>query len=385
MRRIILLGASIFAAQPAVAEMVRGETCRKAEDVRLIQVQSPGEVGLACDVVYTRDAGARVSVPYNANVDKDYCRARASELAANLIAEGFECEASSVDEIEAALEGGRADIAEAVDAEGSSAPAPMLVAQEPAAMDASLDEQLEHIIAEAPIAEKAVDQAASVPSEALAFPQAVESEIALVDVADEYPSSSPEPATTAEPVQLAAGAQPSEFRAPKPPKSSGPGRLVGASPSIEDIIDVAANEPATVKPPPSGGSELPARPIDEIIKGVMAANAAAWNEGNLDAFMDAYLNSAELMMVRNAAVTTGWRDVKKSFEADIAAMGGMGRLTFSDMNVSMTSANVATVVGRYLVATDAATSDGVMTLVLKQADGRWRVVQDTRVAAPANP
>ena len=84
-RIICLLAAGAFAAQPASAESLRAETCRKADDIRTIDVISPGTVGLACDVVYSRDGGANVAVPYNANVDKDFCRARAAELAKHML------------------------------------------------------------------------------------------------------------------------------------------------------------------------------------------------------------------------------------------------------------------------------------------------------------
>jgi ketosteroid isomerase-like protein len=57
----------------------------------------------------------------------------------------------------------------------------------------------------------------------------------------------------------------------------------------------------------------------------------------------------------------------------------MGRLTFSDLDVSMTAPEIATVVGRFAHEAGAERMAGAMTLVMKQIDGRWRIVQDTRV------
>lgn len=358
MRIICLLGAGALASQAVSAEDIRAEICRKGADVRVIEVISPGTVGLACDVVYSRDGGADVAVPYNANVDKDFCRARAAELAANLIADGFDCATQEADLIDAALAGGETVAA---------------------ATDAPLNVQLKQL-------EIASDQLADVRSNEPGAPLEQPQMIATAEPSAMAPSAAPvvqsmqEPAP-AEPIQLAADARPSEFRAPRPPKATGPGRIVGAQPSIEDIIDVSiATE--TQSQTPSVAS-LPPRTTDEIIRGVLSANAAAWNEGNLDAFLAGYVNSAELTMVKDAVVTTGWRDVKKAYEQDIAANAGMGRLLFENIEISITSPEVATVIGRYAVAQNDRNSAGVMTLVMKQIDGRWRIVQDTRVASAA--
>jgi len=111
MRFKVLLGAGALAtgslaADSAAAEVARTEICRKGEDSRVIEILAPGTVGAACDVRYVRDGGAKVTTPYNANSDRNFCRARAAELVATLIAEGFECSTPALDAIEAALAGG---------------------------------------------------------------------------------------------------------------------------------------------------------------------------------------------------------------------------------------------------------------------------------------
>ncbi len=416
---------TVFAA-PASAETIRSETCRKDGEVRTIAVESPGTVGLACDVVYTR--AGNVAVPYNANMDKAFCQARAAELAATLIADGFDCATTASAEIEASLAG------------GDSAPATI----EPAApYDAPLDRQLE--LAQAAPAEPAplpaidagapqdatlangsangsASDAASDPANVPTSDQAsVPANVSTGDpisdllqqpamaandtpIAEPAPVAEPaplavetppakivadnaaapttprpkaaEPAATAEPVNLAAGARTSEYRAPRPPKTSGAPRIVGVQPSL-DAVAAAPAAPA-VAPAKIEGA-LPARNVADIIRNVLAANAAAWNEGNLDAFMSAYVNSPELLLVKGDAVTTGARDVRRHFESDIAA-NGMGRIDYRDITVTLTSADVATAIGHYELKRDSGDTSGVINLVLKLVDGRWRIAQDTRVA-----
>ncbi|MEK7264750.1 MAG: nuclear transport factor 2 family protein [Pseudomonadota bacterium] len=390
MRNICLLAASVFVTQAASAESLRAETCRKDADVRTIEVISPGTVGLACDVVYARDGGANVAVPYNANVDKDFCRARAAELAASLAADGFDCSTSASQSVEASLAGGAPGADTVADAGADAAVVPA---------DAPLDAQLKQLeIADAatpiepladtelaPLENEPEAVATREPEEALEQPQAIiTAEVAAPETAAEPAAPAFERPAPAEPVQLAADARISEYRAPKPPKAKGPGRLVGAQPSIEDIIDASTAPNASPKPAQASGEiAQPGRAASEIIRGVLAANAAAWNEGNLEAFMGGYQTGADVLLVKNTLVTTGWRDIRKSYEQDIAAHGGMGRLTFTDIDVTLTSPEVATVIGRYALARGGADATGVLTLVMKQIDGRWRIVQDTRVADAA--
>ena len=262
----LLLIAGAVASQPAAAETVRAETCRKGDDVRVIEVVAPGTVGAACDVVYVRDGGGNVAVPYNANVDKDFCRARAAELAGKLAADGFDCSTAASDAIEAALAGGRASSAEAV-------------------TDAPLDVQLQSLADnedQSLTTEAAVDiasaQSVEPESESLIQPPAIAAtqSVALKQAAPAAPAPEKEKPIPAGPIQLAADARPSAYQAPKPPKATGPGRLVGAQPSIEDIIDVSttpAIDPEKVAAATKAG--IRARADDEVIRRILAANAAA--------------------------------------------------------------------------------------------------------------
>jgi ketosteroid isomerase-like protein len=372
MRFEILLLAGVLVSQTAAAQSPQAETCRKGDDERLIRVLAPGNVGAACDVVYVRNGGANVAVPYNANVDKDYCRARAAEIAANLIAEGFTCSTEASATLEASLAGGP----------NTAEPADEIVAPpaEIAATDDSLDAQLGKIAAaQSPVAD------AQAPQERLDQPTSEtvaeidEPSTAIVETPE---TRLPVEPASAEPIQLASDVRASEFKAPRPSKETGAGRLVGAQPEIEDIIDVATATPV-IDPKAAAEADqagIPARKAEDIIRSVVAANAAAWNEGNLDAYMGGYANSAGLLMVVDAVVTTGWQPVRKLYEKDIAASGEMGRLSFDKLDVKMTSDDVATVVGRYSLVRASAAYQGVMTLLMKQVDGRWRIVQDTRIA-----
>jgi len=372
-------------------ESGRGETCRRGEDVRLIEVLTPGEVGRACDVRVTRDAGQRVNTPWHANADRNFCRAMAAELASQLTLEGFECGTALSGSIEASLAGAGAPVAAAEPQAPAQSVADTPRAGEEALAGLSLDQQAEQLgLAGAP------------PPEAAPEATLDAAPLTMAPIADAAPQSAPAPKPVRDanagagledivepapstPVVLTAGARPALTRAPRP-ENNGAGRLVGAQPSIEDIIDVSTSDAARATPARLASARaLPARSTEDVIKGVIAANAAAWNEGNLAAFLGGYEQSSDVRLVTDAEVVTGINSVRKHFEDVAAGAGKMGRLNFSDLQVTMASAEVATVVGRYALNAGPTAMTGAMTVVMKQAEGRWRIVQDTRIRDAAIP
>lgn len=355
-----------------VEARAQGESCRRGDDVRVIEVLSPGTVGKACDVRVTRGGGAQVNTPYHANADRNFCRAMAAEIASQLTLDGFECSTALSGAVEAALAGGDQ--------------APAAATDERALAGLSLDQQADQLgLAAAP---SAAAQVAAAPEpapepamEKLAMAPIADAALQPAPVADAIPSLegviAPEALQTT-PVVLTQGAAPAAERAPRPNKN-GAGRLVGAQPSLEDIIDVsvAANEAAAAAPASAGA--LPTRTTEDIVRGVLSANAAAWNEGNLTAYLNGYDQSAGVRLVNGAEIVTGINSVRKHYQAVVQGAGAMGRLTFSDLDVTMTAPEVATVNGRYAHESGPAKTTGAMTMVMKQVDGRWRIVQDTRL------
>lgn len=384
-----LAAAGMTLAPAAFAEEARAESCRRGDDVRVIEVLIPGEVGAACDVRVTRDGGARVNTPYNANADRNFCRAMAAELASQLTLEGFECSTPASDAVEAALAGG----------DTPSGPVGATLT------GLSLDQQAEQLGLNAAAPAPETTPAPHSPAPETPAPETPAPPLTMAPIADAPPAPKAAPKsdpvkvagatpslegivepeeTTAAPLILTAGAQPAQQRAPRPVKN-GAGRIVGAQPSLEDIIDVATAAPQpALAPQLASARTLPSRSTEAIVAGVMAANAAAWNEGNLPAFLGGYANSDDVRLVADGAVASGFSGVRKHYEALVAGAGAMGRLRFSNLDVTMTASDVATVVGHYELASGPKTSAGAMTVVLKQIDGRWRIIQDTRVRdAPA--
>ncbi|MBL4619839.1 MAG: hypothetical protein JKX88_07060, partial [Marinicaulis sp.] len=95
MKRLISIAAMSAATtimwSGAVSAAELNMACAKAGEERFIQVVSPGQVGQACDVRYTRDRGQNISIPYHANNSESFCDEKAAELIQTLMTAGYVC------------------------------------------------------------------------------------------------------------------------------------------------------------------------------------------------------------------------------------------------------------------------------------------------------
>lgn len=116
---------------------------------------------------------------------------------------------------------------------------------------------------------------------------------------------------------------------------------------------------------------------------VLDEQAAAWNRGDLDAFMDGYWRSPDLVFTSGARVQRGWRTTLDRYRSSYGdSPASMGHLAFHDVEVHPLSDDAAWVLGRWRLEREGGESGGVFTLVFRRIDGRWRIVHDHTSAAP---
>jgi len=112
------------------------------------------------------------------------------------------------------------------------------------------------------------------------------------------------------------------------------------------------------------------------IRGVMAAQVAAWNRGDIDGFMDGYARSEATEFVSGDKLTRGWRIVRDRYRKKYDTREKMGRLTFSDIKITPLSANFAIVLGRWRLVRHGDKPHGIFTLLFRRTPAGWRIVHD---------
>lgn len=113
------------------------------------------------------------------------------------------------------------------------------------------------------------------------------------------------------------------------------------------------------------------------IRAVLAAQADAWNRGDLDGYMAGYWHSDDLTFCSGDDVTKGWQPTLDRYRRRYQAPGSeMGQLTFDGVQVEVLTADVALVRGRWALARSKDAPRGLFTLQLRRFADGWKVVYD---------
>ena len=139
----------------------------------------------------------------------------------------------------------------------------------------------------------------------------------------------------------------------------------------------AARTPAA--PPAPAGD-----PAGEI-RAMLEASARSWNAGDLEGFLDDYLDSPTTAFV-GSTVTHGVAEIRKRYLASYWRTGRPAQhLRFEDIDVRPLGSAHALAFGRYVLltpATGATEGTGWFTLVLERtAPHTWRIIHDHSSAA----
>src|SRR6202035_3880505 len=90
----------------------------------------------------------------------------------------------------------------------------------------------------------------------------------------------------------------------------------------------------------------PAASSDEAqIRAVLEMQTAAWNRGDIDAFMTGYWKSEQTEFIGASGIVRGWQAVLDRYHHSYPDRAIMGTLSFSDLEVHLACADAAYVVG----------------------------------------
>ena len=123
-------------------------------------------------------------------------------------------------------------------------------------------------------------------------------------------------------------------------------------------------------------SERERSKIQSDIIAVMDAQAAAWNRGDIDAFMRGYWNSPDLVFASGDSVTRGWQPTLDRYKRTYDSREKMGALKFSDLSVNILSRDAAVVLGSWSLTRATDNPKGKFTLIFRKFKDGWRIVHD---------
>ena len=124
---------------------------------------------------------------------------------------------------------------------------------------------------------------------------------------------------------------------------------------------------ATTKP-----SEQP----EEAIRSVLNTQQAAWNRGDIPAFLEGYWNSPELTFAGSDGIVRGYDGLLQRYRKSYPDQAAMGILEFSGLEIRVLAPDAALVLGKWHLKRVSGDIGGVFTLVFRRFPLGWRIIHD---------
>ncbi len=114
----------------------------------------------------------------------------------------------------------------------------------------------------------------------------------------------------------------------------------------------------------------------EKVKAILQLQSKAWNEGNIDAFMEYYWKSDNLQFIGSNGIIYGWQKTLDRYKKSYPDLQAMGQLSFDIIQVDRRSKKVITLVGKFHLKREIGDLEGIFLLVWKKIKGEWKIVVD---------
>ncbi|MFT3979439.1 MAG: nuclear transport factor 2 family protein [Ferruginibacter sp.] len=115
---------------------------------------------------------------------------------------------------------------------------------------------------------------------------------------------------------------------------------------------------------------------EQAILQSLETQRSAWNNGNLDRFMDTYWRNDSLMFIGKSGVTYGWQNTLDNYRRGYPDTTAMGKLSFNILHLKRLSVLYYSVVGKWQLTRSAGNLSGHFTLLFKKIGNRWLIVSD---------
>lgn len=117
-------------------------------------------------------------------------------------------------------------------------------------------------------------------------------------------------------------------------------------------------------------------PNEKAILKVLADQNAAWNRGDVDAFMKGYWENDSLMFIGQSGVTYGYNRTLQNYKRNYPDTAHMGQLVFDIIQVKKLSAEYYHVTGKWSLHRPVGDVSGHFTLVFRRIKGQWVIISD---------
>jgi len=114
----------------------------------------------------------------------------------------------------------------------------------------------------------------------------------------------------------------------------------------------------------------------QAILNVIEKQRIAWNNGDVEGYMQGYWKSDSLVFVGSSAPVHGWQSTLDRYKKHYPDKAAMGQLTFTILKVDVLDSANAFVLGGWNLKREKDAPGGYFTLWFKKINGEWVIVCD---------
>ena len=115
----------------------------------------------------------------------------------------------------------------------------------------------------------------------------------------------------------------------------------------------------------------------EEIKNLLETQRQAWNNHDIETFMEGYWKSEDLKFYGSGGVIYGWNNTLARYKKAYPTKEHFGTLEFVLNDISKINKEAYYVLGEFHLKRSIGNADGIFMLVLKKIDGEWKIIADT--------
>jgi hypothetical protein len=131
------------------------------------------------------------------------------------------------------------------------------------------------------------------------------------------------------------------------------------------LMLIACQSKTSVQPPEAA----------EEKKKVIAFQQEAWNEGDIEKFMEGYWKSDSLLFI-GKTIRHGWRATLERYKQTYPDREAMGLLQFDVRQLVRLSDDTFLLTGQYTLIRTSDQPSGLFTVIFKLKGGKWVIVYD---------
>jgi len=116
---------------------------------------------------------------------------------------------------------------------------------------------------------------------------------------------------------------------------------------------------------------------DEIsIRKILDQQTKAWNQGDIEGFMQGYWKNDSLMFIGKNGISWGWQKALNNYNKSYPDTTAMGKLSFDIILVKRLSPDYYYAVGKWMLKRSIGDLSGYYNLLFKKINGQWFIIAD---------